>query len=526
MADAQAGYDALMASEGVANLSGNDALAHIANLVNLSDALLSGDGARRGLEWCDQLEARTIPPQASAILDYFRANAWAVLMKERHKANPQTRWSWEQPEIAKQILLLRNALNNLQFGQLPPRQQCETLTNLGNQLNAVGRFVEALEYWTKALSIEPNFWMAWGNRGRALVEYGKYHYDRKLGVVLFVAAHGDLAKAVSLASEHMDLGYPEAAHGFAEWKEYVERGIDIEAAAKQIKLDGHGLGETGEEQSYRRWCLANRLFLDPLNDLGPHSAAACDSLRLPDFVTKLEEPPSLIGFFNQMKQEYVSARWMYYDGLKSVDGPHFSDRDVLLYNTLDYPAYGLSVEKVKVALRTAYSLFDKAAFFLNRYMNLNMPPREVSFGRIWRNDSGDFIRPEFENAENWPLRGLYWLSKDVRDKEFKASTEPDARELHEIRNHLEHKYLKVHEMLLDRSQDPDSPLAWSMDDMAYSISQSEFNAKALRVLKLARATLMYLSLGMTREEAKRREAEGEKFIAPMPLYTWDDEWKQ
>jgi hypothetical protein len=217
---------------------------------------------------------------------------------------------------------------------------------------------------------------------------------------------------------------------------------------------------------------------------------------------------------------------MYYDGLNG-NGPHFSDRDVLLYNTLDYPAYGFSIEKVKVALRTAYSLFDKTAFFLNSYMKLGMPSEKVSFARVWRRKPKEPIRAEFENSENWPFRGLYWLSKDILDQEFKNSTEPDAREIHAIRNHLEHKYLKVHQMLIGHPEDPESPLAWIVDDLAYSIAQAEFNAKGLRVLKLARAALMYLSLGM-RSEEKRRASQKEdgSFVASMPLDTWDDEWKQ
>jgi hypothetical protein len=113
--------------------------------------------------------------------------------------------------------------------------------------------------------------------------------------------------------------------------------------------------------------LTNRLFLNPINDALERSVAADDGLALPSFVTKLGEPPTLIGFFNQLKQEYVSARWAYYGGTHS-DRPHFSDRSVSLFNTLDYPTYGLAIEHVRTSFRVAYSLFDKVAFFLNSYL--------------------------------------------------------------------------------------------------------------------------------------------------------------
>jgi hypothetical protein len=111
-----------------------------------------------------------------------------------------------------------------------------------------------------------------------------------------------------------------------------------------VDLDGHSLGETAEERVYRAWCLRERLFINPLNDLGPVAIAAQDVLTLPSLTVTGSSPgvPLVIGFFDQMKQEFVSGRYHYYEALQS-EGPHFSDLDVLLYNTLDYPAYSLSV---------------------------------------------------------------------------------------------------------------------------------------------------------------------------------------
>ena len=59
--------------------------------------------------------------------------------------------------------------------------------------------------------------------------------------------------------------------------------------------------------------------------------------------------PGVIGFFNQMKQEFVSARFLYTRD-RNFKGTHFSDRRVLLYNTLDYPAYSFATEKMRAAV--------------------------------------------------------------------------------------------------------------------------------------------------------------------------------
>jgi hypothetical protein len=45
-------------------------------------------------------------------------------------------------------------------------------------------------------------------------------------------------------------------------------------------------------------------------------------------------------------------------------------------------------------------------------------------------------------------------------------------------------------------------------------------------MKMSRAALTYLSLAIHREERKREQARPEKgLVLPMPVDTWEDEWK-
>nr|WP_294513164.1 LA2681 family HEPN domain-containing protein [uncultured Rhodopila sp.] len=231
------------------------------------------------------------------------------------------------------------------------------------------------------------------------------------------------------------------------------------------------------------------------------------------------------GFFNQVKQEFVSARWLYFEGVNSED-PHISDRDVLLYNTLDYPTFGLAVEKVKIAFRMAYSLFDKIAYFLNHYLKLGIREWQASFKAIWYERPG-VVRKELEASENWPLRGLYWLSKDLFEKGFSDLTDPDARALDHLRNHLEHKYVKVHSMGVPFRCNGRNTGDLFFDHFAHSVSNADLEQRTLRLMKLVRSALIYLSLGMHREEQRRRKAAGSAvLIAPMRVDPWDDEWKR
>ncbi len=138
------------------------------------------------------------------------------------------------------------------------------------------------------------------------------------------------------------------------------------------------------------------------------------------------------------------------------------------------------------------------------------------------------MRPDFQQRQNWPLRGLFWLSKDFfeDDPGFKESIEPDAQKLSDIRNHLEHRYLKLHEDWYYTTSDSDESPRKLADTLAFSLYRREFEAKTLRLIKIARAALIYLSLTIHCEEQLRAKKRGsDDILLEMPLYVLEDEWK-
>jgi hypothetical protein len=272
-----------------------------------------------------------------------------------------------------------------------------------------------------------------------------------------------------------------------------------------------------EEQEYRSWCLANGLFLNPLNDLGEHRTLAADTLELPSLVVQVDSPHRFESFFDQMKQEYVSARWSFYEGTSNRQ-PHFSDRDVLLQLTDPRPSLSFATERIKGSYRAAYSLFDKISFFVNAYMELGIREKDVSFRRLWRSDEKKPIRSEFDQSGNWGFCALYWLSRDLFEKENDDVAEPQARGLSEIRNHLEHKYLRV--------TAGGSALA-PPDDLAFMVSREDLESKALHLLKLSRSALIYLAVGCKFEEDRRKPRCAGLPIEDLPPvpYLTDDEKK-
>ncbi len=95
---------------------------------------------------------------------------------------------------------------------------------------------------------------------------------------------------------------------------------------------------------------------------------------------------------------------------------------------------------------------------------------------------------------------------------------------------MEHGFLAVHEFdalykTVGLGLPEDHPL--QPDQHLYAISRRELTAKTLRLLQLARAALIYLSLAMHAEERRRALARDEReSVMPMDLGRWDDDWKR
>ncbi len=521
-------FRSLLEVESADALDAEAALNHLARLIDLAFVFKHADGTRRALQIGDGIGKRSLTSAQTAILNYYLSNAWAN-RRQLEQPTGESEWKWEQPEVEKQIIHLRRAQGSGAFGELDPLRQCQILTNLGNLLNTVGRFVEAVSFWDEALAILPSFGMAQGNRGYGLIFYAQSLYDKGHQPIFLRHAHAGLRTALACDPDEVHGVDHWAREAFSEKLAWLESTLVPEYLSQGTQMEEFPLGDSDSEFTYRRWCLRNRLFLNPLNDLGPHSIAAHDVLTTPSIVVKPGEGMHFQGFFNQLKQEYASARYLYYEGATSTT-PHFSDRGVLLVNTLDYPCYCLAAEKVKIAFRMAYSLLDKVAFFLNHYLALGIPERRVGFRSFWYTgqERQRELRPEFAACDNWPLRGLFWLSKDLFENaaEFRECLEPDAQELDTVRNHAEHKYLKLHDSLWSGPADGGKPFGIQPDALAFSVYRADFTAKALRLMKMARAALTYLSLAIHAEEKKREQARPKKgLVLPMPVDTWEDEWK-
>lgn len=468
-------------------------------------------------------KSKTILDEDAALLHYFWANAFN---NRQHEAGLTRSWQWEMEHLQSELLELRKAVRHKGFEKLDPIRRCQILTNLGSKLNSVGRPIEALHYWEKALAIEKRFAMALFNKGLGLLSYAHSVSDPGHSQLIAAQAHNSFVAGTAPDAIHESYENAALVPQFKERAAYIEKRLNVTSANENL-AEEHSLGRSIAERSYRSWCLEERLFLNPMNDLGTHSIAATDSLVLPSITLPIDKggsmPPAVFGLFNQLKQEFSTARFFLFEGM-TADSSHFADKGVKLTNTLDYPSYGINVEKARQAYRMAYALFDKIAFFLNHYLELGIPENRVFFRSIWYETKGNPkpLLPFFLDRENWPLRGLFWLSKDLYDPGFQGATEPEAEDLAQLRHHLEHKYCQIHEQWGMTLVDLEGA---ETEQVGLHIGRLDFEAKALRLMALARAAIIYLCLAVHREEHLKNGHSKETISMPMIVDTWDDKWK-
>lgn len=390
----------------ISSLPVNEAVQLLGQYIDQATDFNDPDMASSSLRLCDELA-----PRISGLLEvelcYFRANAWSVIRHAKHKDETLV-WLWDQDEILHEIYWLRYAIRHHDFCELDSLRQGQILVNTGNILNHIGRTVEAIEYWKRALVTTPRFGMAMGNLGFGYEGYAKLLYDKGYAVIMLKAAYDLLIATAEKDVQWDNPDFKQVQQQMLERASLISKHVDFSGLEENL-LDEFLLGSTKKEREYRCWVLERSLFLNPLNDIGSHTIVAHDVLHLPDMVADIDSPPSLIGFYNQLKQEYVSARYTLWQGI-SIAGDYkrqFSDKDVLLINTLDYPLYGIAVEQIKLAFRSAYSLFDKIAFFINDYWMLGISPERVNFHSVWienNNKGKKQLRQVFSKHPNSTLR--------------------------------------------------------------------------------------------------------------------------
>ena len=418
------------------------------------------------------------------LIYYFQANAYRGLWQV--KARDETYvFNWIQPERTGEILALRQARRDQCFDHLHPIRRCQILTNLGNALNAVGRPIEALEEWNSALEIIPRFAMTLGSRGEGLLSYNRALYDRGHRNVFLTEALRNFREALSRQAT-WESEYPNPREVFQTYVNKIETRLDPHFDENHFKSTDWPSGLSRNEKKFKKWRLGKKLFLNPLNDLGTWPIVAHDIFHLPSHTYEIDGAPRFVQFYDLLKQEYVTACLLLFEGIQNTQN-HHADKGNLVFEYFDGSIGGVNIEKQKMAFRSAYSILDKIAVFLNEYYGLQKNQRRLNFRTVWYHEKDINSRiPQ----ENWRLRGLYALSLDLFDSEFQETALPHSELLNNVRNAAEHRFLRVFKNETDILS----------DNTTTTVTYSELHNLALTMLKISRSALIHLSLSMHHQE--------------------------
>ena len=411
----------------------------------------------------------------------------------------------------KSIYNFRAALDELEFEDLDDIANGlyqQLYTNAGNTYSRFGRFIEAFNLYRKASEKYGIFPMALANEGQLALEYSSLFYDKSLIQVFYHYAYHCLKK--SLIYKHY-LNVHGAGKHFEDIFNELEKIYPKEFFENKLDFSGYNYGKTKKEQQYKIWVAENRLFLNPLNDISKQAIAATDYLHLPGLVYLNDQYKFEFhyGLFNQIKQEYISARYLFYEGIQIRKSTHIADKDVWLIEIGD-SVNSYSDFSIRTSFRILYALFDRIAFFINDYFDLGIDVGKVSFKKIRKNEKMKNIC-----MNNFMMYAVYWLSKDFY-QDGEITTKPNSKKIDELRNYMEHRY--VASTLFDDKQD---------NNMIKYVSTVDLYRHTIDLLKTIRELIIYLVLGINIEENQKRKQAHEKGLKLKKINTriMKDDWK-
>lgn len=375
---------------------------------------------------------------------------------------------WYSDDLMKAVISYRKALHALpkidwreSEGNI---KKCDNLrsmieTNLANNLSSQGRALCCIPHYDKAISIDNNPVAVMCKATNELFisdslydsGHSEYHY--------FVAY-----ELVVKGLDNINALYPEQrvpleeGGRLLEFKEWFDEFYETSAFDyfKEYTEDF----TSKKHRAYLEWCAKNRLFLNDLNDVCEYPIAYQDVFSLPPFIQKLNgslsmhEELSYHGNYDELKSDYCYARYLIFS---SKDIPEDS---MQMFNStfqhvedMAYSINNLKTAQYKSAFRTVYSLFDKVAYLISRFFDLNdlRHDKKISMDNLFRDFTGGNKewKPhrKLKNSDNHFIHALFYILKDIRKVGNSDSVtkwlDPNAAAFAEIRNAMEHRSLKI-----------------------------------------------------------------------------------
>lgn len=436
-----------------------------------------------------------------AYLHYCLANGHLGLFElEENKSSNDYKIIPESENLYRAKQHLRLSCSNGEFDNSNLKGQI--YVNLGNCLDTLGRSVEAIDLYDKAISINNKFSMAIANRAVALRAFAEI--SDKYRASIYIKAYQDIQSVIN-NSDLVAVGGKNAKQGFECELQYIEsRFQDKSLLKKKLKHPKYKSDNLSNfEKFYVDLCQKEKLFLN-FHIHQDHCKAAIEDPIFIRLITKVDENDTFYKFakyLNQIKEDYAVARLLLVQSqYRQDDFNRISERTTFVY-ALDYSQFNIYTGLLKSSFKEAFNILDKIAVFINNYCQLGFKEEDIYFDAIrWQKGSSIWqdagvIRKEILNSENKSLYALYDIYRDFRSEE--------NQRIKDIRNALTHRRLVIY----------DSELTdWDSKLDKHNIGYNTMLTETIQLMKLVKASIIYLVNFVNVEESKKKNADGKPIL--------------
>lgn len=393
--------------------------------------------------------------------------------------------------------------------QVDDQVKLVSLVNCGNLFDSMGREVDALECYDRALAIDPAFGMALGNRGMALAKIAPFmggHQSHVLEEAAWL-----LDRSFEDEERIRATGDPRSLDIFRDVRTTI-RGDEPEAPNHD---DGPRFSDP-----HLRWAYDHGLLLHVSPACLQGDEASVDPLHLGSMVWSIEDDEQarlkrLRDAFNTVKQEYIAARyslWLASD----PDSPIRAHTDAVstrgyFADTLCYARWGIRAGMGLQALTAATNTLDKIAGLVHLYFATDRKPKDVSFYQLWHRPPARGqpleIEPAFaeqlRDVDNEGLAAIIDLSCEVGGDGHRTPLKDQIA----LRHAATHRFLVAHDLPMYEEDEA----KWLT-----RVDWGDVVSGTIQQLRVTRAALIYLARAIAAREAAR-DHEGQ-VIPPLPSY--------
>lgn len=374
--------------------------------------------------------------------------------------------------------------------------QPEVLTNLGNLYDYIGRPVEAIRLYDKALKLDSEFGMALGNKALALQNLSSVTGYQN---IYLIKAYQLYKMALEQKESVLRVGGERSLKDFEKYANMIFARFDKAGRSSLLVADlTHPHHEHAKDSdfvsSYKEICFRNQLYLN-LHLSDEYVPASVGDNMFPVIHTKMgideqKYVEDIAYRFNEISEAYMSARLAFVQSQTKTNDFSKISQQTALINNLDYSVSNIYVGYLKMAFKEAYSVLDKIAVLVNHYLDLGNDESEVYFSNVWFDHADDNAGFNKKILSERYLVGLFLLSRDL-----KGSKQSN------LRNAMTHRYVRTYRVI-------NGPKG--------TYTFEELTELTTELLYLVKCAITYTSTFITRKE-NAKSAGGEGLVIRMPL---------